>query len=94
MPITAASGFGAVTANPIVVGDTVYIQDMQSNVIAADRATGAVKWRTDFNVPAIGPNGVGVGYGLVYAGLDDTAEVVALDAVLKGNASISYEGGY
>src|SRR4051794_37235269 len=74
--VKAAGFFGSVTANPIVVGDTVYLQDMQSNIFALDRNSGAVKWQTDFNVGSIGPNGVAVGYGLVYAGLSDTGEVV------------------
>ncbi len=78
--LTAAGFFGSITANPIVVGETVYIQDMQSNIFALDRATGALKWKAEFNVGSIGPNGVAVGYGMVYAGLSDTGEVVALNA--------------
>ncbi|MBX3072206.1 MAG: PQQ-binding-like beta-propeller repeat protein [Thermomicrobiales bacterium] len=77
--LEAAGFFGTVTANPIVVGDTVFIQDMQSNVFAIDRWSGLLKWKTEFGIGSIGPNGVAVGYGLVYAGLSDTGEVVALD---------------
>src|SRR3712207_5388989 len=32
--VTAAGYFGSVTANPIVVGDTLYLQDMRSNIFA------------------------------------------------------------
>ena len=39
-----------------------------------------MKWEAQFGVGSIGPNGVALGYGMVYAGLSDTAEVVALDA--------------
>ena len=78
--LSASGAWGSVTANPIVAGDRVYIQDMQSNVFALDRATGALKWKAEFNIGSAGPNGVTVGYGMVYAPLGDTGEVVALDA--------------
>jgi outer membrane protein assembly factor BamB/plastocyanin len=78
--ITAPGFFGSITAQPVVVDDTVYIQDMRSNVFALDKATGATKWEAPFDVGSIGPNGVAVAYGMVYAGLGDTGEVVALDA--------------
>jgi outer membrane protein assembly factor BamB len=49
----------AVVANPIVVGDTVYIQDGMSNVYVADKATGEQVWKNEYNdeVPTGGPNG-------------------------------------
>ena len=78
--IPATSAWGSITANPIVVGDTVYIQDMESNIFALDRATGSLKWKATFDVGSNGPNGVAVGYGKVYAALGDTGEVVALDS--------------
>lgn len=76
--ITAPGFFGSITAQPIVVDDTVYIQDMRSNIFALDKTTGETKWEAPFDVGSIGPNGVAVGYGMVYAGLSDTGEVVAL----------------
>lgn len=76
--ITAPGFFGSITAQPIVVDDTVYIQDMRSNIFALDKTTGERKWEAPFDVGSIGPNGVAVGYGMVYAGLSDTGEVVAL----------------
>ncbi|MCA9858662.1 MAG: PQQ-binding-like beta-propeller repeat protein [Thermomicrobiales bacterium] len=78
--IPVAGFFGAVTANPIVVGDTVFIQDMQSNIYAIDRQSGELKWLTEFGVGSIGPTGLAVAYGMVFAGLSDTGEVVALAA--------------
>lgn len=78
--LTAAGFFGSVTANPIVAGDTVYIQDMQSNIFALNRADGTLKWKKEYNVGSIGPNGVTIGYGMIFAGLSDTGEVVALNA--------------
>ena len=80
-PITTPGGFGAVTANPVVIGDTVYIQDMQSNVYALDRATGTQKWRTDYDITQVGgPNGVAVGYGLVFGSSGGDGKLFALDA--------------
>lgn len=78
--LTAAGFFGAITGNPIVAGETVYIQDMQSNIFALNRADGSLKWQKDYYVGSIGPNGVAIGYGHVYAGLSNTGEVVALNA--------------
>ena len=79
-PIEASGFFGGFTATPIVIDDVVYIQDMQSNIFALDRATGEVLWEAEYNVGTIGPNGVAVAYGMVYAGLGDAGEVVAVDA--------------
>ncbi len=76
--VTAPGFFGSITSQPIVVGDTVYIQDMRSNIFALDKATGATRWEAPFDIGSIGPNGVTVAYGMVYAGLSDSGEVVAL----------------
>src|SRR4029079_2694784 len=77
--IEAPGFFGSMTSQPIVRGDTIYIQDMRSNVFALDRDTGAVRWEAPFDIGSIGPNGVAVAYDMVYAGLSDTGEVVALN---------------
>lgn len=79
-PITATGGFGGMTATPVVLGQVVYVQDMQSNVIALDRGTGKEVWRADFKVPSNGPNGVAVAYGYVFAATGDTSTAFALDA--------------
>ena len=68
------------TATPLIVGDTVYVQDMQSNVFALDRADGTVKWNHHYDITSIGPNGLAIGYGLLYGTIGDTAEVFALAA--------------
>ncbi len=80
LPLDATSAFGAITSNPIVVGDTVFIIDMLGNVQSLDLATGAVNWRNDYNVPTYGPNGVAIGYGYLVSVLGDTAEVVCVQA--------------
>jgi outer membrane protein assembly factor BamB len=79
-PVEAPGAYGGMTAPPVVVGDTIYLQDQTSNVFALDRASGEVKWERRYDSPTIGPNGVGVGYGMVYASLGPTSEFVALDA--------------
>jgi outer membrane protein assembly factor BamB len=79
-PLSATGGYGAVTANPIVLGDTVYLQDMESNVFALDRATGDVRWRRDYTLWTAGGNGVVVGYGLVFGVIGIGAEAFALRA--------------
>jgi glucose dehydrogenase len=79
--IEAATGWGGMTATPLVLGHTVYVQDMLSNVFALDRATGVAKWEHRFEIPSAGPNGLAVGYGALYGTLGDTSEVFALDAV-------------
>lgn len=80
LPLDAVSAYGAITSNPIVVGDTVYIVDQMGNVQAIEREIGKVGWRRDYNVPTVGPNGVAIGHGLLISVLGDTAEVVALAA--------------
>lgn len=79
-PIEASGSFGGMTAPPIVVGNTIYLQDMQSNVFALDRDTGEVKWEKRYDTPTIGPNGVAIGYGRIYGSTGDTAQEFALDA--------------
>jgi outer membrane protein assembly factor BamB len=68
---------GSLTATPIVLGDTVYVQDMLSNVFALDRETGRASWSTHFGHGTPGPNGLAAGYGRIYGATDTT--VFALD---------------
>jgi glucose dehydrogenase len=79
-PLDAVSGYGAITSNPIVLGDTIYLIDNVGNVHSLDRETGTVRWRNDYNVQTLGPNGVAVGYGYLVSVLGDTAEVLCLKA--------------
>lgn len=78
VPLTGKSTFGVFSANPIVTADTVYLQDISSNVMAVDRATGEVKWEHKFDKPTTGPNGVAIGGGMVVGGT--AASAFALDA--------------
>ncbi len=76
---TGAAQFGSAATNPIISGNTVYLQDLSSNVYAFDLQSGKMKWKKDFNQPASGPNGPGVAYGKVFVALND-GSIVALDA--------------
>ncbi len=69
---------GAFTATPTVAGDTVYVQDMRSNVFALDLKTGRVLWRRLFDATNPGPDGLAVQDGRVYGATDSSA--FALDA--------------
>jgi outer membrane protein assembly factor BamB len=77
-PFKGASAFGIFASTPIVLNGTVYLQDLNSNVYALDRDTGAVRWRHMFNKPSSGPNGVAFGSGLIYGATE--TNVFALDA--------------
>ena len=48
-PLKGASEFGLFSSTQIVVNGTVYFQDLNSNVFALDRNTGALKWQHRFN---------------------------------------------
>jgi outer membrane protein assembly factor BamB len=61
---------GAFTANPIVSGGLVFVQDMKSNVFALDLETGALRWRRVFGDTNPGPNGVAVVGTRLYGATD------------------------
>lgn len=71
--------FGNYASTPLIVGDTVYAQDLTSNVWALALDTGKVRWRKVFDEPVIGPNGIGVGYGKAVAVIG-RGQVIAFDA--------------
>jgi alcohol dehydrogenase (cytochrome c) len=99
---TAGLGDGYATT-AIVVNGVVYLQDLESNVMAIRLATGKVLWTRDYNSLNGGPDGVNVVNGVVYAATNEAA--VALSAatgrqlwsrVLIGNdlESIDMAPGY
>jgi alcohol dehydrogenase (cytochrome c) len=61
-------GFGAFTSNPIVLDGVVYLEDPDSTVFALKQSTGAVIWKHAYRsvTPSGGPNGVALGYGLLF----------------------------
>jgi outer membrane protein assembly factor BamB len=77
-PFKGASAFGIFASTPIVLNGTVYLQDLNSNVYALDRSTGALKWKHAFNKQSIGPNGVAFGNGRIYGATE--SRTFALDA--------------
>jgi outer membrane protein assembly factor BamB len=72
------SPFGAMTSNPIIRGDAVYLQDSSSSVYALDVRTGALRWKHTIRAPNDGPNGLTISGSRLYAATDTTA--FALDA--------------
>jgi outer membrane protein assembly factor BamB len=74
-----SGAFGAFTSNPIVQNGVVYIEDPDSNVYALDQSTGKVKWAHKYKsvTPSGGPNGVALGYGLLYGATESS--LFALD---------------
>lgn len=79
-PIKASGAYGGMTCTPIIAGKNVYVQDMLSNVFALDRDSGKVVWEKDYNASTEGPNGVTIGYGMIFGSTGDNREVFALDA--------------
>jgi len=67
--------FGAYTSNPIVLNGVVYIEDPDSNVYALNRETGAVMWKHLYKsvTPSGGPNGLALGYGLLFGATEGAA---------------------
>jgi outer membrane protein assembly factor BamB/plastocyanin len=79
LPLPATAPFGAAATNPLIANGVAYLQDLNSNVYALDLATGKQLWRAENNNPSVGPNGVALGFGKVFA-LRSPRELVALDA--------------
>ena len=71
IPITHTDGAYATT--PVVVDGVVYVQDLESNVMAISLATGKVLWRRAYNSPNGGPDGVTVVRGVVYGATNHAA---------------------
>jgi glucose dehydrogenase len=80
VPLTISTSHtdGAYATTPVIVNGVVYVQDLESDVLAISLATGKVLWRHDYNSPNGGPDGVSVAGGVVYAATNHAA--VALDA--------------
>src|SRR6266478_3774053 len=67
------SSGGVFAATPIVERDTVYLQDLHSNVYALNRSTGAVLWAQRFRARTDEPNALAVDGGRVYGATDAAA---------------------
>ena len=64
---------GAFASSPIVLNNTVYLQDLASNVYALNRSDGKLLWEHRFNEPNVGPNGVSYGYGRLFGATETKA---------------------
>ena len=71
--ISMAHTDGAYATTPVVVNGVVYVQDLESNVMAISLATGQVLWTHAYNSPNGGPDGVNVANGVVYAATNHAA---------------------
>lgn len=72
------TNFGAITSNPIIQGNTVYLQDSTSSVYALDVRSGALLWKDTLDAPNDGPNGLAISGSRLFGATDTTA--FALDA--------------
>ncbi len=71
--LKGVGAFGAFSSTPLVLGDTVYLQDLRSDVYALDRDTGALRWKHPFNSPSEGPDGVAYAYNRLYGATASSA---------------------
>jgi outer membrane protein assembly factor BamB len=69
---------GAYATTPVLANGVVYVQDLDSNVMAISLATGKILWKHTYDSPNGGPDGVNVVSGVVYAATNHAA--VALSA--------------
>jgi outer membrane protein assembly factor BamB len=67
---------GALTTAVVVVGDTVYAEDDHGVVVAVDAATGRTLWQSAPAGFTVGPEGVVVGWGLVFAATPNGVEAL------------------
>ncbi len=80
VPLTMSTAHtdGAYATTPVLVNGVVYVQDLDSDVLAISLATGKLLWTHGYDSPNGGPDGVNVAGGVVYAATATSA--VALDA--------------
>jgi glucose dehydrogenase len=64
--LTGFSEWGAAATNPLILNNTVYFQDLKSNVFAIDLATGKQLWEKEYNLDSFGPNGPAAGWGKLF----------------------------
>ena len=83
--------FGAYASNPIVLNGIVYIQDPDSDIYALNQQTGAVMWKHLYKspTPSGGPNGLALGYGMLFGATEGSAFVPSVSPwVLSFTSSI------
>jgi outer membrane protein assembly factor BamB len=70
VPIPGIGLFGAASSTPLILGNNIYFQDLGNNILALDLASGTTRWQKIYNETNVGPNGVAVGWGKVFATID------------------------
>jgi glucose dehydrogenase len=73
LALPGVSSYGAYASTPVVSDGVVYSQELDSNVEAIDLKSGKVLWKTTFDAPDEGPNGVTVAAGRVYGATSSAA---------------------
>ena len=68
---------GTFASTPVVDTDTVYVQDLRSNIYALDRGNGSLRWAHRFAARNDGPNGLAIDAGRVYGATDEDAFALA-----------------
>ena len=77
--LTAAPTFSGIFAStPVADAETVYVQDLRSNVYALDRADGTLRWTRRYHALNEGPNGLAVDDRRVYGATDSDAFALAV----------------
>jgi outer membrane protein assembly factor BamB len=78
-PLEGIGSIGNAATTPLILGDRVVVQSLDSAVRVFDRDTGDLEWETTVEGGTnVGPNGVAVGWGRVYAA-KGMREIFALD---------------
>jgi alcohol dehydrogenase (cytochrome c) len=75
--LPAGSPYGSFASTPLVVGGSIYAEDLASTVYSLDARTGRLRWRTRFRAPNDGPNGLAAAGGRLFDATDTS--VFALD---------------
>jgi glucose dehydrogenase len=76
--IPGVGEWGASATNPLILDNTVYLQDLKSNVYAFDLATGNLKWKKEYDLDNYGPNGPAIGWDKIFV-IKGRYEIAALD---------------
>lgn len=66
LPLKAQGSFGAMASTPVIANGVVYMQDLESNVMAVSLESGEVQWEYKANEVTLGPNGIVVADGQVF----------------------------
>lgn len=80
LDVNISAPYGALVSNPIIWGEKLFLQDANSNVYALNKETGEPLWENIYEaaVPSGGPNGIGVGYGVIAYPVGN-GEIIAAD---------------